>query len=434
MNYCLAWGLAVVFTSGAAIVSVTVKDRRMARRRATIVAAVASTIALASVVGNVIFDAVSPFGDSWAWTPPGLLGVAPVITAIVALMAVGMAPLRTHDETTFVRVLLVFGLGQVFLGTTNVSISVFAWGTTALLTWRELKRWSEHAGWSRVFFVYHAVSFGLFALGAIGLGMGLGPATSVSFMLAGVAIREGMVPAQGWFPRFVEHAPMAMVVAFSTPQLGTYVQLDRIGALEATSDHLLFAVLAAATAVLGALLGAVQTNARRAIAFLIISQTAASALGSCNASQLGWQGAALNWQVSALSTTGFVMTLAVLEARRGRIVLDSSPGNFAHTPRLACAFLILGFASVGFPLTLGFVAEDLLVQGTVGGHPILGVCMVVATGINGITVMRGFFRLFAGTHMYTGEPDLTLREQLIVSITVALLLVLGLAPGLVLTI
>ena len=93
------------------------------------------------------------------------------------------------------------------------------------------------------------------------------------------------------------------------------------------------------------------------------------------------------------------------------------------------ATLLAGLATVGAPLTLGFVAEDLLVQGSVNEHPVLGLLLVVVTALNAITVMRVYFGLFTAGPHHPGEPDLMPREFWALSFALILLLMFGLVPG-----
>ncbi|HMQ23901.1 MAG TPA: proton-conducting transporter membrane subunit, partial [Planctomycetota bacterium] len=160
------------------------------------------------------------------------------------------------------------------------------------------------------------------------------------------------------------------------------------------------------------------------------SQTALIAFGLENVSVVGRAGAILAWHVMALATSGFLMTLAAIEARRGALSLVAASGCFARTPRMATAFLLLGLASVSLPLTLGFAAEDLLVQGTVQSYPVLGLAVIVATALNGIQVLRCFFALFTGTHVHSGEMDLNRREFAAMTVVLGILLFGGMAPRL----
>ncbi|MGB8329719.1 MAG: hypothetical protein WCE62_06295, partial [Polyangiales bacterium] len=80
-------------------------------------------------------------------------------------------------------------------------------------------------------------------------------------------------------------------------------------------------------------------------------------------------------------------------------------------------------------LTLGFVAEDLLVQGAVEEFPLLAFALILATALNGVSVIRAFFTLFSGSAKHIGESDLTRRETGALTVLMATLLLAGLFPG-----
>jgi hypothetical protein len=118
-------------------------------------------------------------------------------------------------------------------------------------------------------------------------------------------------------------------------------------------------------------------------------------------------GAVAAWFSSGLALAGLAMTMAALEGRRGALLLQRPSGNFRRIPLLASAFLLFGLASVGVPGTLGFVAEDLLVHGSVQVSPLVGLTLIAGTAVNGITVMRSFFALCTGSR--EGEPLVSLH-------------------------
>jgi formate hydrogenlyase subunit 3/multisubunit Na+/H+ antiporter MnhD subunit len=188
-------------------------------------------------------------------------------------------------------------------------------------------------------------------------------------------------------------------------------------------------VIAAVSALLSALLGLVQPDARRGLSAVAVSVSGIVACGIAGASPTTVAGAVLAWQVYAIGMAGALMVLSATEARRGPITLTGAGGSFARTPKLAVAFLILGLAVVGFPATLGFVGEDLLIEGTRESSSLLMVALAVATAANGATVVRWFFTGFTGRRDHIGEPDLTTRELWAVTAALAVLLVGGLAPG-----
>jgi NADH-quinone oxidoreductase subunit M len=130
-----------------------------------------------------------------------------------------------------------------------------------------------------------------------------------------------------------------------------------------------------------------------------------------------------------LSLGGLGLVLRSLEARFGRLSLDEFHGLYDHSPALAVGFLLTGLASVGFPGTLGFVSAELLLDGAVGADLAIGVGVVAAAAVNGIAVVRAYFRLFTGgRHVSSVSLAITPREQVAVLGLAAVILVGGLIP------
>jgi len=305
---------------------------------------------------------------------------------------------------------------------------VVLWSASALIVWLELREVKGPKKIARLFAIYHVPSVVALGVGTVLITRG-NPAAGLLFVLIGIAIREAVIPLHSWFPPFVQYAPMGLVVAFFAPQLGVYAHMELVrGALPHQLAHAV-AALGGITAVVAAALGVAQTDARRALAFLVMSQTGLVAFGLDTSSPLSQIGALLTWQVIGVATAGFAMTLASLEARRGSLSMRVPRGSFTRTPRMAVAFLFMGFASVGLPLTLGFVAEDLLLQGSVEEFPLLAFALILATALNGVSVIRAFFTLFSGSAKHIGESDLTIRETGALTLLMATLLIAGLLPG-----
>lgn len=353
--------------------------------------------------------------------------IAPLVTAFVAVIAVGLAPAISHSPSTFAAMLLLFGFAEAFLSTDHPIVLLTLWALSSFVVWFEFKSVSTGDKWHRVLGLYQLASVVAFSFGVLllwranFLGYGL--------LLLAIGVREGILPFQSWFPGFVERAPMGLVVAFLAPQLGVCAHFVIISGHDIGLYSAIIAILGASTAVLAAMLGSVQTKPKRAIAYLILSQTGLVAFGLESTSEIGQVGALLNWQILALAVSGFAMTYAIIEARRGALFLSIPNGNFSETPRLASSFLLLGFASVGFPLTFGFVAEELLVQGNVSDLPFLAMSLVFTTALNGITVAKLFFFLFTGSKNHFGIPDLLGRERFVLGVAIASLVVFGVAPG-----
>jgi NADH-quinone oxidoreductase subunit M len=176
-------------------------------------------------------------------------------------------------------------------------------------------------------------------------------------------------------------------------------------------------------------MGLVQKDARRFFAYLFLSHSALVFVGLESATLLGLTGALCMWLSVSVALCGFGLTLRALEARRGRLMLDTFQGVYEHTPALAVCFLLTGLASVGFPATFGFMGAELLVDGAVEAFPQLGIAVVLAAAINGIAVVQCYFRLFTGTR-YNSTVALTIgtRERFAVLTLAAIILGLGIWP------
>ena len=417
------------------------EERGRARAKATFGALIAAALSMLAASVNALLigsPLAPPINDgaevllAMTLLPAGLLSATSAAAGIAGVLACALAPIASHPPLTLRRMLLVLAAAQGFVATTSSIAHLILWAASALIVWRELSGGRTQPTTASIFVLHHGMSIlGLFV--AVLLASLDQPVPAMICALVAVAIRESIMPLHGWFPVFVEEAPLGMVVVFAAPQLGIYahLQLFETG-LPATVAHVV-AAFGVLTAFVASALGTVQTNARRALAWLMISQSGLVAFGLENSAPAGRVGALLTWQVLAIAGSGFAMTLAALEARRGSLALRGPGGSFARTPRMAVAFLVLGFASVGLPGTLGFIAEDLLVQGSVEEYPLMTFGLIVATALNGVTVMRCFFALFSGSRRHVGEPDLVNRERLALTIAVAVLVFAGLWPQVLLT-
>jgi NADH-quinone oxidoreductase subunit M len=183
---------------------------------------------------------------------------------------------------------------------------------------------------------------------------------------------------------------------FSAPQLGAYVTVVLVVPRAAPDLLRVLAVLALATAVYGAGLALVQTSARRALGYLFVSQSSLVMAGLDCTSVSALAGGLLLWLSAGIAFAGLARCVLVLEARRGRLDLSTHHGGYERMPVLATSFLAMGLACTGFPGTLGFAGQELLVDGAVEMFPVMGFAVVVASALTGLAVLRMYFALFCG--------------------------------------
>ncbi|RLK61138.1 hypothetical protein [Actinokineospora cianjurensis] len=367
--------VVLVWLVGAVVVG-RVVDPRQARRAATWTASVAVGV---SAVAMALPEA--PLAGP---VSAGAGAVGCLVISLAGLLVAAMSPVEGAAPVLVARLLTV-ACGLLAFRYAVVEAALLALGT--------------YLAWSgdRLFARYQFPGALLLIVGAVLPG----PAGTV-LLAAGVVIRMAAFPAHAWFPRFVDRAPMGVVVAY---QAAPVVLLE--------PSTVVLTVIGAVTALTAAVFAAASDDGRRGLAYLLITANALVITGA-------------SWLVGTLAAAGLAMTVGALAARRESLSVHDG-GDFAATPRLAVAYLVFGLSLAGFPLLAGFAEGHHLPHAV--ATPI-AVVVVIALSVAGIAVLRGFLGLFTRRRVVDGERDLTPLENYAVVVTMAVLVVAGLAPGL----
>jgi NADH-quinone oxidoreductase subunit M len=291
---------------------------------------------------------------------------------------------------------------------------------------------TEHRRARRVASVYLWPSAALLA-GGVALGFAASGTVlrdvGLWLVVVAVLIRKGIFPFHAWIPEVFDSGRMGPIIRFSAPQLGSYVAVVLVVPHASAATLRALAVLSLLTAVYGAALALVQRDARRACGYLFVSQSALVLAGLDCTSPQALAGSLVLWLSSALAFTGLTRTVLALEVRRGRLDLTKHHGGYEQMPQLAVSFLVLGLACTGFPGTLGFIGQEMLIEGAVKSFPALGFFVVAASALTGLAVLRMYFSLFCGARAPSPQQTLRRREVFTFGAVAALLVIGGLLPG-----
>jgi NADH-quinone oxidoreductase subunit M len=356
--------------------------------------------------------------------------------AALWLLTVAVTPRSALDRGGLRRTALATLVTVVSFLTESALILLLLW---VLSIWTFLAALSDtrHRHQRRIVAVYLGMSAVLLA---IGVALLIAPMTAgtrlevVGVWLVAIAalVRGGIVPFQAWVPEVFDHGRLGPAILFSAPQLGAYVTVVLLVPRAAPDVLRLIAVLALGTAVYGAALALVQTSARRALGYLFMSQSSLVMAGLDCTSVSALAGGLLLWLSAGIAFAGLARCVLVLEARRGRLDLSTYHGGYERMPVLATSFLAMGLACTGFPGTLGFAGQELLVDGAVEMFPVLGFAVVIASALTGLAVLRMYFALFCGRRETALDPTihlgLTQREAWTFASLVIALVGLGVAP------
>jgi hypothetical protein len=225
-----------------------------------------------------------------------------------------------------------------------------------------------------------------------------------------------VAPLHFWYLRLAEALPATFLA--TTLLLQVAAVRCAIEMLPLTLQHDLAGWMAASAAFM-ALLALGQTSARRAAASLLSSQLSIAAYAGLEIHEGPESAGVFLLLTLASATTGWVMLLGALESRIGHSLKINRPGGcYESWPHLATTFMVLGLASAGLPLSLGFVASDLVLRVIFATQPLHAGAIILAMALNAICLVRMFLFFFQGAPGSAQPSDLRAREILVTALTV----------------
>jgi NADH-quinone oxidoreductase subunit M len=249
----------------------------------------------------------------------------------------------------------------------------------------------------------------------------------------GALVRTAVVPLHGWLPSLLARGHASPVIVLASAPVGA-VLLSRVAApVFPGACAELFPTLAwisVISAVVASLLAVVQLDLLRTVAYVVVAQESMALVGIGTLDVAGVTGGLLQSLTTGMSASGLIVLSWALVARTGTGDMRRLGGLWHDSPRLGALWLLIGVATVGFPGTLGFVGEDLLVQGLLGGHPAQAALLILATALDAVAFFRAYARSFLGPRSVpeAGGPALDLPDLLPRKRVIGLVL-LGLVLG-----
>jgi NADH-quinone oxidoreductase subunit M len=252
------------------------------------------------------------------------------------------------------------------------------------------------------------------------------------------AVKVPLVPLHTWLPDAHTEAPTAgsVLLAGVLLKVGTYglIRFNLMFFPEASRYFTTFvSVLAVVGIVYGAVNALVQTDVKRLVAYSSVSHLGFVVLGLFALTQQAVIGGVLQMVNHGLATGALFLLVGMVYERTHTRELDRMGGLAAVMPWLMGAFLFTAFASAGLPGLNGFVGEFLVIVGTFAVNHWLGALAATAVVLAAIYLLWSYERMAQGPvrEEHRLLPDLNLREAVVLAPVLALLLVFGVAPGLV---
>lgn len=203
----------------------------------------------------------------------------------------------------------------------------------------------------------------------------------------------GLFPFQSWYLKLFASSPFGLIAIFLACQTTLIWALEFLFGLE---TNLTMHWFLATAAVISSMLALVQDNPRRTLAYLISSQLAFFSFAHSSTSAAMNLGSIYMLIGIIGASTGFILMVGLLEARRGKLSLARPSGSYESYPKLANYMLIFGLISSGLPLSIGYVAEDLIFESNFEIEPMIDILWLVAVAINGLVTVKMFLFLCHG--------------------------------------
>ena len=248
--------------------------------------------------------------------------------------------------------------------------------------------------------------------------LGSGPPPTLALMAIGLlavgfCFKISAVPFHMWTPDAYEGAP-TMVTAFMSTGVKAAAFAAFVRVFLSPLDSLqsqwipLLSVIAAATMILGTIVGVVQTNVKRMLAYSAIAHAGYLLLGIIAANSTGNAAVLfylLTYAVSNLGALGIVALLGSAQNQHDQ--LRDFAGLYRSRPGLAALMTVFLLSLGGFPPLAGFIGKWYIFSAAVQeGHYTLAIIGVLTS------VVSVFFYLRIVVMMYMTEGAETVRPRL----------------------
>ena len=259
----------------------------------------------------------------------------------------------------------------------------------------------------------------------------------MAMLLVGLGFKVAAAPFHAWAPDTYVGAPTP-VTAFmaSAVKAAGFAALIRVfvEALGMRADDWRPAVfaLACVTLAVGSVSAAVQSDAKRILAYSSISHAGFILVGVQAYSDSGVAAVLFYLAAYAPVAVGSFTVVAVLSGRRDdRTGLDALAGLGARRPALALGLTVLLLAQAGVPFTSGFVAKFSVIAAAAEARSYwLAVVAMVAAVVAAFAYLRIVVAMYFGdTASEESKPAIGLGAGAVIVVAVLFTVALGIVPG-----
>ncbi len=263
-----------------------------------------------------------------------------------------------------------------------------------------------------------------------------------ALLMVGLLFKIGAAPFHQWTPDVYQGSPTSItgfmaactkVAAFGALLRVMYVAL---GGIRWDWRPAMY-VIAGLTMIVGTVFALTQTDIKRMLAYSSIAQAGFMLVGVLATSAAGLKGTLVYLLAYGIATIGAFAVVTLVRDSTGEAThLSAWAGLGKKSPLVASAFALFLLAFAGIPLTSGFTGKfAVFTAGIAGGATPVVIIGVVASAVAAFFYIRVIVLMFFNEPPADGGASVVIPSSFTtfaITITVALTLVIGVLPQLVL--
>ncbi|TAJ12096.1 NADH-quinone oxidoreductase subunit NuoN, partial [Patescibacteria group bacterium] len=264
-----------------------------------------------------------------------------------------------------------------------------------------------------------------------------------ALLMVGLLFKIGAAPFHQWTPDVYQGSPTSItgfmaactkVAAFGALLRVMYVAL---GGIRWDWRPAMY-VIAGLTMIVGTVFALTQTDIKRMLAYSSIAQAGFMLVGVLATSAAGLKGTLVYLLAYGIATIGAFAVVTLVRDSTGEAThLSAWAGLGKKSPLVASAFALFLLAFAGIPLTSGFTGKfAVFTAGIAGGATPVVIIGVVASAVAAFFYIRVIVLMFFNEPPADGGASVVIPSSFTtfaITITVALTLVIGVLPQLVLS-
>jgi NADH-quinone oxidoreductase subunit N len=258
----------------------------------------------------------------------------------------------------------------------------------------------------------------------------------VGMMITGIGFKLGVVPFHMWTPDVYEGASAPVSAFIATISKGGVIAILFRFFLLADVYHyknvmLAFTVIAVSSMLMGNILGLLQNNIKRLLAYSSIANMGYILVAFIAGKGAGLQAATFYLTTYAITILGAfgIITLVSLSDDEATDI-GNYIGLFWKKPIIASAFTVFLLSLAGIPLTVGFMGKYFVLTSAVAqDHWLLSFILIISSVIGLYYYLRVIVAMISTRDNIIILPKVTTGGSIVVVVLASIVVLLGIYPA-----